>query len=126
MNKKLNLVLAVALTIVALATGQTAWAESTWTVEVTDHNDNTNVTTFTITRSEKTYAQTVLYRTVGLSAYAGQHFTATSGSISFGKNEDSKTVEVTEKTPAANAAYKYQSGSTSRSYKLEVTDRAGY
>ena len=29
MNKKLNLVLAVALTIVALATGQTAWAEST-------------------------------------------------------------------------------------------------
>ena len=126
MNKKLNRVLAVALTIVALATGQTAWAESTWTVEVTDHNDNTNVTTFTITRSEKTYAQTVLYRTVGLSAYAGQHFTATSGSISFGKNEDSKTVEVTEKTPAANAAYKYQSGSTSRSYKLEVTDRAGY
>lgn len=126
MNRKLNLVLAVALTIVALATGQTAWAESTWTVEVTDHNDNTNVTTFTITRSEKTYAQTVLYRTVGLSAYAGQHFTATSGSISFGKNEDSKTVEVTEKTPAANAAYKYQSGSTSRSYKLEVTDRAGY
>ena len=123
-RERINKVLALVLTIAALATGQTAWAESTWTVEVTSHNDNTNVTTFTITRSEKTYAQKVLYRTVGLTAYAGQNFTAVSGELEFLANEDTKTVTVTEKTPNANA-YKYQC-STSRSYKLEVTDRAGY
>ena len=123
-RERINKVLALVLTIAALATGQTAWAESTWTVEVTSHNDNTNVTTFTITRSEKTYAQKVLYRTVGLTAYAGQNFTAVSGELEFLANEDTKTGTVTEKTPNANAD-KYQC-STSRSYKLEVTDRAGY
>ena len=110
--------------ILLLAAGLTATAESTWTVEFTSHDNSTNVTTYTITRTEKTYAQTVLYRTVGLSAYAGQNFTATSGSLAFTAGQASKTVTVTEKTPAN--AYKYQNGSTSRSYKLEVTDRAGY
>ena len=124
MNKKLNRVLAVVLTIAALMTGQVAMAESTWTVEYTSHNTSTHVTTFTIKRSQTGYAQTVLYRTVGLSAYAEQHFTATSGSISFTKNEDEKTVTVTEKTPIINA-YKYQTGD-SRKYRFEVTDRAGY
>lgn len=101
-HERINKVLALVLTIAALATGQTAWAESTWTVEVTSHNDNTNVTTFTITRSEKTYAQKVLYRTVGLTAYAGQNFTAVSGELEFLANEDTKTVTVTEKTPNAD------------------------
>lgn len=123
----LNRVLALVLTIVALMTGQHAWAESNWSVQYTSHDDQTNVTTFTVTRKDKTYAQTVRYRTVGLSAYAGQHFYATDGFISFDADEDKKTVTVTERTPDANTpVYKYQNGSTERQYKLEVTDRAGY
>lgn len=123
----LNRILALVLTIVALMTGQEAWAESNWTVQYTSHDDQTNVTTFTVTRKDKTYAQTVRYRTVGLSAYAGQHFNATDGFVSFDAGEDKKTVTVTERTPDANKpVYKYQNGSTERKYKLEVTDRAGY
>ena len=123
----LNRVFALVLTIVALMTGQEAWAESNWTVQYTSHDDQTNVTTFTVTRKDKTYAQTVRYRTVGLSAYAGQHFYATDGFVSFDAGEDQKTVTVTERTPDANTpVYKYQNGSTERKYKLEVTDRAGY
>ena len=123
----LNRILALVLTIVALMTGQEAWAESNWTVQYTSHDDQTNVTTFTVTRKDKTYAQTVRYRTVGLSAYAGQHFNATDGFVSFDADEDKKTVTVTERTPDANKpVYKYQNGSTERKYKLEVTDRAGY
>lgn len=123
----LNRVFALVLTIVALMTGQEAWAVSNWTVQYTSHDDQTNVTTFTVTRKDKTYAQTVRYRTVGLSAYAGQHFNATDGFVSFDAGVDKKTVTVTERTPDANTpVYKYQSGSTERSYKLEVTDRAGY
>ncbi len=119
----LHKVLGAVLTIAALATGQQAWAESTWTVEAS-YNGSTNKTTFTIKRSDKTYDQKVLYRTVGLTAYEGQHFTAVSGELNFPANEDTRTVEVTEKTPAN--AYKYQNGGTNRSYKLEVTDRAGF
>lgn len=115
---------AILTAILLLAAGVIAKAESAWTVEFTSHDNSTNVTTYTITRTEKTYAQTVLYRTVGLSAYAGQNFIATSGSLAFTAGQASKTVTVTEKNPAN--AYKYQNGSTNRSYKLEVTDRAGY
>lgn len=123
----LNRILALVLTIVALMTGQEAWAESNWTVQYTSHDNQTNVTTFTVTRKDKTYAQTVRYRTVGLSAYAGQHFNATDGFVSFDAGVDEKTVTVTERTPDANTpVYKYQNGSTERKYKLEVTDRAGY
>lgn len=115
---------AILTAILLMAAGLTAAAESSWTVEFTSHDNSTNVTTYTITRTEKTYAQTVLYRTVGLSAFGGQNFIATSGSLAFTAGQASKTVTVTEKNPAN--AYKYQNGSTSRSYKLEVTDRAGY
>ena len=87
MNKTLDQVLAVVLTIVALAMGQTAWAESTWTV--TNNNGNSN--TFTIKRSETGYVQKVLYRTISLSAYAGQHFTAKYGELEFKEDEDTKT-----------------------------------
>ena len=60
----LNRILALVLTIVALMTGQEAWAVSNWTVQYTSHDDQTNVTTFTVTRKDKTYAQTVRYRTL--------------------------------------------------------------
>ena len=120
MNKKLNLVLAVALTIVALATGQTAWAESTWTVT----NSNGNSNTFTIKRSETGYVQKVLYRTISLSAYAGQHFTAKYGELEFKEDEDTKTVTVNELSPTG--AYLYYTNGTTVKYGFEVTDRAGF
>ena len=124
MTKKLNRVLALVLTIAALMTGQRVWAEGTWTVEVTGHDNNTYVTTFTITRSEKNYAQTVLYRTVGLSAYVGQHYTAVSGTLTFGVGDDKNTVTVKENTPTVDA-YMYQNGTTERQYMLEITDIDG-
>lgn len=101
-----------------MAAGLMARAESTWTVT----NDDGASNTFTIKRSEKGYAQKVLYRTISLSAYAGQHFTDTYGTLEFLANEDAKTVTVTELTPSG--AYAFQNGTT-RQYKLEVTDRAG-
>lgn len=116
----LNRILALVLTIVALMTGQEAWAESSWTV--TNINGSSN--TFTIKRSEKGYAQTVHFRTVSLSAYAGQNFTAVDMDYTFPANEDEKTVTVTEMNPSTNA-YKYQTGA-SRKYGFEVTDRAGF
>ena len=116
----LNRILALVLTIVALLTGQEAWAESSWTVT----NSNGSSNTFTIKRSEKGYAQTVHFRTISLSAYAGQHFTAVDMDYTFLDNEDEKTVTVTEMNPSTNA-YKYQTGA-SRKYGFEVTDRAGF
>ena len=116
----LNRILALVLTIVALMTGQEAWAESSWTVT----NSNGSSNTFTIKRSEKGYAQTVHFRTISLSAYAGQHFTAVDMDYTFLDNEDEKTVTVTEMNPSTNA-YKYQTGA-SRKYGFEVLDRAGF
>ena len=115
----LNRVFALVLTIVALMTGQEAWAESSWTVT----NDNGNSNTFTIKRSETGYAQTVHFRTISLSAYAGQHFTAVDMDYTFTADEDTKTVTVSEKTPSD--AYVYQTAD-SRKYGFEVTDRAGF
>lgn len=115
----LNRILALVLTIVALMTGQEAWAESSWTV--TNINGSSN--TFTIKRSEKGYAQTVHFRTISLSAYAGQHFTAVDMDYTFPADEDEKTVTVSEKTPSG--AYVYQTVD-SRKYGFEVTDRAGF
>lgn len=116
----LNRILALVLTIVALMTGQEAWAESSWTVT----NSNGSSNTFTIKRSEKGYEQTVHFRTISLSAYAGQHFTAVNMDYTFPANEDEKTVTVTEMNPSTNA-YKYQTGA-SRKYGFEVLDRAGF
>lgn len=116
----LNRVLALVLTIVALMTGQEAWAESSWTVT----NSNGSSNTFTIKRSEKGYAQTVHFRTVSLSAYAGQNFMAVDMDYTFPADEDEKTVTVTELPPSGS--YKYQNGTTNRKYRFEVTDRAGF
>ncbi len=120
MTEKLNRVLALVLTIAALVTGQTAWAESSW--EVTNSNGNSN--TFTITRSDGTYAQKVRFRTVNLSAYAGQNYTAVDMEFTFNKNITSTTVTVSEQ--ALSNAYGYYNGSTDRKYRFEVTDRGGF
>lgn len=111
--------LAVVLTIVALMAGQSVWAENTWTVS------NISGSTFTITRSgDLSVAETVCFRTVSLSAIAGQHFTDISDQLTFGVDEDSKDVTVPELTPS-HSSYKFQD-STTRKYRFEVTDQGGF
>ena len=97
------------------------WAEPTWTVSTSIGTKDT----FVVTRSESTYAQTVFYRTVNLSAYAGQHYTAVNGTLTFGIGETVKKVAVTRTTPGTDA-YKYQNDNTTRSYRFEVTDQGGF
>ena len=110
--------LAAVLTIAALAAGHTtAWAASTFTVTASGN-------TFTVTRTTNTSAtEKVLYRTVSLSAIAGQHFTEASGELTFDANNNTRSVTVTESTPSGNA-YKYQD--ITRTYRFEVTDLGGY
>ena len=112
-------VLALALTIAALAAGQNAAAQvGTFTVT------NTSGSTFTVTRTSNTDAtEKVMYRTVSLSAIAGTHFTAASGTLTFDAEHNTRTVTVEEKTPTADA-YKYQTAA-SRQYRFEVTDLGG-
>ncbi len=117
---KIKRVLALVLTIAALAAGQSAWAASTFTLT---SSTSAGITTFTITRSESTATETVYYRTVSLSAIEGQHFTAVSGSLTFTAGQTSKTVTVTEGNPDAEV-YRYQTGSR-RSYRFEVLDIDG-
>ena len=114
----MNRVLALVLTVAAVAAGQSsAWAAGTFTV-------TNSVSTFTITRTGDTgTSESVLYRTVSLSAIEGQHFTAATGELTFDAEHNTRTV--TEKTPTADA-YKYQTGSASRTYRFEVTDLGGY
>lgn len=98
-----------------------ASAQITWTITA---STNGNKTTFTIARSGAYLpAQAVGYRTIGLSAFEGQHFYAMNGTLSFNENEPSKSVEVTEKTNPSGM-FKYQEGSTRR-YRFEVYDHNG-
>ena len=80
--------------------------------------------TFTIKRDVTTTEQTVYYRTVGLTAVAGQHFTERSDAVTFAVGDSAKVINVTERTPNADA-YKYQTG-TSRTYRFEVLDEGGF
>ena len=116
----LNQVLIAVLTILALAMGQTAMAGNDWSVA------NPTGSKFRITRPDSHVGttETVKYRTVNLSAYAGQHYTAVSGEVSFGSNDTYKEVTVTERTPDVDA-YKYQTGDK-RKYRFDVTDMGGF
>ncbi len=96
-------------------------AETTWTVTSATSGATT---TFTVTRDRSSTAETVLFRTVGLSAFAGQHFAATNGTLAFAAGESAKSVAVTERTPSVDA-YKFQIGST-RSYRFEVLNTSGF
>ena len=69
-------------------------------------------------------AETVLYRTVSLSALAGQHFIDKSGLLTFAPGETSTNISVSTRSPS-NDAYKFQNGA-SRSYRFEVTDEGGF
>ena len=139
MTKKLNRVLTLVLTFMALMAGQTAWAENGWGIQASTSG---SVTTFTIKRTGDTsFKETVKYRLVNLNAYAGEHYYVTqvngenkttteqqtaalSGDLTFNAGDNKKTVLVQEKA-ASTDAYKYQTG-TKRSYKLEVTDKGGF
>lgn len=92
-------------------------AASTFTV---DYNNGK----FTVTRSNTTGSETVLYRTVSLSALAGVHFSPVSGSLTFNDGDETLEVPVTEYS-SVPAIYRYQN-SNSRSYMLEVLDINGY
>ena len=105
-----------------LAFGLGAFAQTTWSVSVTNTG---NPCRFKIERTgDKSQAVTVRYRTVSLSAFEGQHFTAVSGNVTFLANEDKKYIDVMESTPSIGA-YMYQNG-TERSYRFEVTDMGGF
>ena len=79
---------------------------------------------FIVTRDDTTAAETVNYRTVSISAYAGQHYTAKSGTLTFPVGQSAITNTVTEQTPS-QAAYKFQTGA-SRYYRFEITDAGGF
>ena len=117
----------VVLMLTALSFGQSAWAASSWTVAPPTYDANTHVTTFTVTRTgDLTVSETVRYSTIGLSAAAGQNFTAVQGQLTFGPDENSKSVAVTELTKPSNPAFAYQTTGTSRSYRFMVTDMGGF
>ena len=130
-SKMKNKILAALIAI--LAFGQGAWAaENGW--EITTSTSG-SVTTFTITRTNTAVAETVKYRFVNLSAFAGQHYNVTkvngansnalTGEFTFAAGDaTSRTIQVTEQG-ASTSAYNYQIG-TSRSYKLELTDAGGF
>ncbi|MBO6096037.1 MAG: hypothetical protein J6P56_01825, partial [Bacteroidales bacterium] len=104
--------------IVFLSSGLSAWAANTWKVEYVNGK-------FKISRSgDLSITETVQYRTVSLSAFAGQHFTAKTGTETFGPNQDVKEISVAEATPGTDA-YLYQNG-TSRTYRFEVLDQGGF
>ena len=107
-----------ALAIAAAALGAALPAQaSTFTVGGSGN-------TFIVTRDDTTAAETVNYRTVSLSAYAGQHYTAKSGTLTFAAGQTAVTNFVTEKTPTIDA-YKFQT-TTQRSYRFELTDEGGF
>ena len=79
---------------------------------------------FIVTRDDTTAAETVNYRTVSLSAYAGQHYTAKSGTLTFPAGQKAVTNSVPETSPSA-AAYRFPTGAN-RSYRFELTDVGGF
>ena len=108
-------------------------AENGWDITT---STNGSVTTFTISRTNTAVAETVKYRFVNLSAYAGEHYNVTkvngtnssalSGEFSFAAGDaTSRTIQVTESAATTNA-YKFQAANIKRDYKLEVTDVGGF
>ena len=113
----------ITIVVVFLASGQSAWAANSWSVEYRETEG-----CFRITRTgDLSIAETVYYRTVSLSAFVGQHLTERSGSEIFQPNDEYKDIYVTEKTPTGNYAdsYNFQNGSY-RAYRFEVLDECGF
>ena len=106
--------------LIFLVIGQTALAANTWTVEYLNGK-------FKISRSGDTsFSETVQYRTVSLSALAGQHFTAKTGTLTFGPDLTEMEVSVAE-TASGNVAEQYHfQRNTYRAYRFEVLDTDGF
>lgn len=122
-----------AAVIALLAFWQVGKAENGWDIQTSTSG---SVTTFTISRTNTAVAETVKYRFVNLSAYAGEHYNVTkvngtnssalSGEFTFAAGDaTSRTIQVTEST-ATTYAYKYQATNSKRNYKLELTDVGGF
>ena len=118
----------IAIFSVAAAVTSTVITASASTFEISGSGNS-----FSVTRSGEVTntAETVYYRAVGLTAYAGQHFIIPSGAspaasvaLAFGAGETNRLISVEERTPSATA-YKFQTG-TSRAYRLEVVDEGGF
>ena len=119
-----TLILAVAL----IAAGQNAWAEQTWSVTRETYTvDNNRYTTFTVTRTETTAAQTVQYRTISLTALEGKYFEEKKGELEFAAGVASKTVIVHELDPeGADMIYRYWTDVVHYiSYRFEVLNPSG-
>lgn len=88
------------------------------TFTIKNNGDNT----FTVSReSDATGEQTVYYRTVNGSAAGGTHFNHQAGTLTFGANETSKTITITEKSVTTT----YSKGTTAyinadRTYSVEI------
>lgn len=114
-NNKIRYTLA--LLFVLFTTGQTIWAQSTFTVS----NDNDE---FVITRSNTSGEETVRYRTVSRSAIQNKHFTPRTGTLVFADGEQKKTISVPQISPASDYIsqyFNYMDGNT-RKYRFEVLD----
>ena len=123
-HNKHNLLPALLL-VAMMAIGTSAWAQD-FTIEAS-HNTSTHVTTFTITRTgDNLPAQTINFRTVNRSAYAGEHYVARVGTRTFTANQTTDTVKVKEKVANnVDVIYRYQN-STTRTYRFEVLDVNGF
>ena len=118
----LLLYLVLIVSLLPLAVPRAEAADTTWSVGVSSISTGAR---FTISRSGDISASvTVKYRTVSLSAFAGQNFTGKTGQLTFGPNEPSKYVDVTETSPSSSS-YTFQYG-TKRQYRFEVTDMGGF
>ena len=65
------------------------------------------------------------YRTVPLTAYPGQHYTAKSDTLVFAPGQTSTNIAVSEPSSTTIEAYRYQTGGR-RSYRFDVTDEKGF
>ena len=120
MNSMRSLLVKTPAALALLAALQAAG--STFTVQSSEN-------TFTITRSGSgtNAAETVRYRTVSLSAFAGTHFTAATGTLAFAAGQTTTNITVSEtaiSSISTSSPYRYQSG-TSRSYRFEINNWNG-
>lgn len=88
-----------AFMVLAVTVAPAAWAlapsvASVRDVTVTEGSGGTTSATFTVTLSESNGTTTVTYTTVNGTAMAGEDYTATSGTLTFLRNELTKTVTV--------------------------------
>ena len=114
--KKNNAMRVITMRMITLVTVAIGFMQMTYASTFTVGGSGNN---FTISRTGDgtNFAETVHYRTVSLSAYAGQHYTADSGTFLFAPGQTGTNIAVVLKTPTADA-YRFQtvnSGETTAS-----------